>query len=186
MNKYISDFNNFNESSQYDMLEDISYILVDLDINVMPDYEQALKLDMFVCNTSTSSELENIDVVNSRLKDIGYTIVSIHKSYDTEKYMLLIIKNDFLNKLKKNNIVFWEDIKWKKWHLASFHIETKETKQGIIDDICSVIDGKISPFDSDSIEIMFYEEDDVERFYDKVTAEFFIIKKQVELKKLVH
>lgn len=36
------------------------------------------------------------------------------------------------------------------------------------------------------IEVMFYDKDDVDVYGDIVTAEFFIIKKQVELKKLVH
>lgn len=186
MNKFISNFNNFNESSKYDILSDISYILLDLNLDVKPDFEQMFKLNMFVSNLKSTDELEDIDVVNARLEDIGYKIISFSKDFNTNEYKLLILKDSLLSKLEQNNILFWKDLNWKKWHLADFHKVTENTKQAIIDGVCSIIYGPITHFSDKNIEIVFYDECDVERYYDEVTAEFFLLKKQIELKKLVH
>lgn len=167
------------ESFELDIIEDIKFILLDLDTKDITTLEY-YKEDMFIIDIHAEKSIIT-ETINLRLNELGYFIYRKDLSKDNTIH-LLIMSYTFLKKIQKQNIITLQDIEWTQWDLG------KNVKKGKINYeknnqwvFFSILDGKKSILDNDEVEVYTNIDDDEIRFRSITQADFFIIQKQYKM-----
>ena len=190
--KYLKSYRIF-ESIDISIEEDINLTLLNLSDSSSKLFDTAFHGDFLIYDLNLNEDdydKGEAESANLRLGDLGYKLLRISRTYDNSTWLASIIKIDLYDKLKDNDILFWNDLKWEKWEINKIlggnarhcRLKLDEHNRETTDEYdISIIDGEKNRNLGSEIEfnVTFGEQDDF-RFENICTAELELIKLQIE------